>query len=987
MGIMFYLIACEVTFKKVFLGLFAISCILITIECASIFLLGVGVNSSFFYYLFYSGELEGKHIILSGLKFSLLLLAALYIALYIVKRFRLFSNLKMRCASSVSLVCVIISILISPVCKEFYSFYLYKGDSENNSHAELNIVNKYDLSKLSAKKKISGGAPNLIFIFAESLERSYLASKIQSKYFKPLNDIEKNSIYFENIKQLNDSNFTIAGMVGSLCGIPLTHPSGNNSLGAVDEFYPGARCFGDVLKEFGYDLSFIQGSNIKFSGIKQLYEQHGFDIVKGKDYFIRKHPDYKMHEWGIYDDNLLDEAYSIFKDRIKLGPQALFLATIDSHYPYGYISKSCKGEINENLNPPIISAASCSSYQISNFIKKIRSNKDTKDSIIVVVSDHLGMGAETQSIFQDVERSNLFFINLPKQAKGKAVPKVGSQLDIATTVLNVLGINEKIGVGINLLGKDNSLAKDKNVEKILSANKNYFLKLWEFPTSDSDISFKKESIEIGKKRYKTPVLLRLATNKSIKPYYKEDAGSFHRYISSFNKSDAYLVVDECQELNYLVDSKYRESGICYALGRVGVSSELGDFSLGKVVSREKVSQILMRKVDSKYYQQESRKLDALGVLTANQRWLLNNIPSKSNVFMDKDVYLPFEDYIVTRSKIEKYYDVKISYNRSFSVDYYALSSTFNDDKALLSLYKEKYVKDKNKKIPDNETLKASIVRNKRTFLSIFSDRYKYETKELIVHFTVKDPLKERYSKKYNKLFVDNDRYIAHGGGGINQDTYTNSKEAMNLSYSNGIKLFEFDLQETSDHHIVAVHEWDQWKNLTKFKGEIPPTLKEFKAHLIYGKYSPLTLVDISWWFSTHNDAFLITDKINSPKRVVKFFPFKDRLIMELFTMDAITEARKLNIFSAMPSWTIIRGLDGNIDKIMKVTDKHVALSTTDIKGNIATLLKLKERGIKTYVFNIHINNEKGEEGILCNDLNLIYGVYVDEFSPGKVVCS
>ncbi len=61
------------------------------------------------------------------------------------------------------------------------------------------------------------------------------------------------------------------------------------------------------------------------------------------------------------------------------------------------------------------------------------------------------------------------------------------------------------------------------------------------------------------------------------------------------------------------------------------------------------------------------------------------------------------------------------------------------------------------------------------------------------------------------LKSDTTRYLAHAGGEINGQRYTNSLEALNLNYSNGFRIFEIDIITTTDGHLVCAHDWDSWK--------------------------------------------------------------------------------------------------------------------------------------------------------------------------------
>lgn len=63
-----------------------------------------------------------------------------------------------------------------------------------------------------------------------------------------------------------------------------------------------------------------------------------------------------------------------------------------------------------------------------------------------------------------------------------------------------------------------------------------------------------------------------------------------------------------------------------------------------------------------------------------------------------------------------------------------------------------------------------------------------------------------FNNDKEKKFILEQRFIAHALGGIDGKKYTNSLEALNEGYDNGIKLFEVDLSMTSDNVMVARHD-------------------------------------------------------------------------------------------------------------------------------------------------------------------------------------
>ena len=60
-------------------------------------------------------------------------------------------------------------------------------------------------------------------------------------------------------------------------------------------------------------------------------------------------------------------------------------------------------------------------------------------------------------------------------------------------------------------------------------------------------------------------------------------------------------------------------------------------------------------------------------------------------------------------------------------------------------------------------------------------------------------------------------FIAHAGGGINGEAYTNSFEAVKKSIKNSYKLIELDLLVTDDQRIVAQHDFNILGDICKKK--------------------------------------------------------------------------------------------------------------------------------------------------------------------------
>jgi len=238
-------------------------------------------------------------------------------------------------------------------------------------------------------------------------------------------------------------------------------------------------------------------------------------------------------------------------------------------------------------------------------------------------------------------------------------------------------------------------------------------------------------------------------------------------------------------------------------------------------------------------------------------------------------------------------------------------------------------------------------------------------------------------EKYEPKEIDlTEVFIAHAGGRIGGYNYTNSLEALNLSYSMGCKLFELDIIESSDGIFVAAHDWIHFKNISGYEGEkdnTPLSEQEFLSYSIYNTYTTMSMTAINDWFANHEDAILVTDKINKPKLFAEQFLFKDRLIMELFSWTAVNEALEIGV-KAMPSENLIFGTP-NIEHVLdSLNIKYVAVSRRRLEGNEELFINLKEKGIKTYVYHVNFDAGKDEKYVFENELHLITGLYADDLS-------
>ena len=224
-------------------------------------------------------------------------------------------------------------------------------------------------------------------------------------------------------------------------------------------------------------------------------------------------------------------------------------------------------------------------------------------------------------------------------------------------------------------------------------------------------------------------------------------------------------------------------------------------------------------------------------------------------------------------------------------------------------------------------------------------------------------------------------WIAHAGGTIESHPYSNSLEALNKSYQDGFRYFELDLIEDRNGEVVAAHDWDFWKSITACDSAVPVNREHYIKHKIYHKYTPMDMQAINLWFAEHSDAVLVTDKIDDPKKLATLFVDKSRLLMELFTFDAIKQAQELDV-QFMLSDCLLNQIQG--DKLKYFMDNEipaiaVCRSYLEDWSYRKFFVDCKRHGIKVYVFCVNFEPDKDEKYVFENEKKYISGMYADKW--------
>ncbi|MFM5509587.1 sulfatase-like hydrolase/transferase [Aeromonas rivipollensis] len=433
------------------------------------------------------------------------------------------------------------------------------------------VSNEYIVNRTNVINK-----KNIVLIYAESFERTYFNESKFPGLISNLIPIVNSGIDFTNIDN-DGGGWTIAGLVNSQCGLPLSLPGGQgNNMGSISQFMPEAYCLGDILKNNGYELKFIGGAKSDFAGKGTFIKQHGYTSVD-RDFFEKIIPPSSRNysDWGVHDDLLLDYAYESF---IELSnnktPFVLSLLTLDTHHPFGHIPSKClndkpygDGKIR------ILNAIKCSDKLLAEFINKIQSSDKYKDTIIILQSDHLAMSNDALSILNgDPNGRKNTFVVLGSELDSQKVDRPGLLIDVGATILSLLGNNNGLGFGRNLLENYYSgmaYAKFNKGDKSLSSYSNFSKKTWSFSTFSHGAEIKDDRVWLTEsKSYSLPALFTLNDDLNIEDVYFDE---FTKHYLSLEDNTPYVIINSCNQLGIERD------GGCFVFGEKNKAISIYDF--------------------------------------------------------------------------------------------------------------------------------------------------------------------------------------------------------------------------------------------------------------------------------------------------------------------------------------------------------------------------------------------------------------------------
>ncbi len=299
----------------------------------------------------------------------------------------------------------------------------------NNSNSTNPLEHNVNIKNLNPIFKTK---PNIVLISVESLGAEFLgAFGNQQKITPNLDKITQEGLFFSNLYATGTR--TVRGLEAISLSIPPT--PGNSIIKRPNN----ANLFslGYILSKNGYTSSYIYGGYSYFDNMLNFFSNNSYKVIDRNS--IDKKDIHYENIWGVADEDLFTLSLNTLDTNYKNNSKKPFFAhimTTSNHRPFTYP----ENRIDIPSKTSREGAVKYTDWAIGDFIKRSKAKPWFENTLFIIVADHTSSGRGKVDLPIDKFHIPLIMYS-PKYIAAKNIPTLASQIDIAPTLLALIGIN------------------------------------------------------------------------------------------------------------------------------------------------------------------------------------------------------------------------------------------------------------------------------------------------------------------------------------------------------------------------------------------------------------------------------------------------------------------------------------------------------------------------------------------------------------------
>lgn len=271
---------------------------------------------------------------------------------------------------------------------------------------------------------------NLVIVLQESMGATFVESLGGIDATPELEKLADDGIWFERLYATGTRS--VRGIEAVISGYL---PTPAQSVVKLSNSQNNFATIASVLQSSGYQTQFIYGGEAHFDNMRGFFTNNGFrdivDIKKIKDPVF-------VASWGASDEDLFNTAHQELKklhDTKK--PFFSLIFTSSNHEPFEF--PSGRTFLMEQPQNTVNNAVKYADWAMGRFFERARQSDYWKDTLFLIVADHDNRVYGNNLI--PVEKFRIPGLILGADIKPSKISTLSSQIDLAPTVLSLMGIS------------------------------------------------------------------------------------------------------------------------------------------------------------------------------------------------------------------------------------------------------------------------------------------------------------------------------------------------------------------------------------------------------------------------------------------------------------------------------------------------------------------------------------------------------------------
>lgn len=274
---------------------------------------------------------------------------------------------------------------------------------------------------------VADGRKNLVIIIEESLGAEFVGALGGLDLTPNLDALAADGIWFKNLYATGTRS--VRGLEAVVSGYT---PTPARSVVKLQKSQRNFFTLGQLLKNAGYETSFVYGGESQFDNMRRFFVNNGFSKVIDEDDY--ENPAF-TGSWGVSDEDLLNRAHEMFSAE-REQPFFSLVFTSSNHSPYQF--PDGRIALHDAEKNTVNNAVKYADYSLGQFFAKARGSAYWQDTVFLIVADHNSRVYGSDLV--PIQRFHIPGLILGGPVEPAVFEPVASQIDLAPTLLSLIGI-------------------------------------------------------------------------------------------------------------------------------------------------------------------------------------------------------------------------------------------------------------------------------------------------------------------------------------------------------------------------------------------------------------------------------------------------------------------------------------------------------------------------------------------------------------------